>query len=135
MQFISEAITRRDNLALLRFRQGDAIAEIPGGEFCLWNGKEGLAAVSAEDPAGKAIQCAQWRYSRILFDGIGMHSLAGQVCALLEEYPVTAVSVSDIRLGILIPAAEADAVWLTLWAHFGPMLSEDRKMHSPGETE
>lgn len=137
MQFIIEAITRQDNLALLRFRAGCDIAELPGGEFCLWNGKEGIAAVSAgdlDDRRGDALS-VEWGYSRVLFDGIGMHVLAGKVCALLEEYPVAAVSVSDIRLGILVPAAEADAVWLTLWANFGPMLSDDRRIMAPGEAE
>jgi len=137
MQFIIEAITRQDNLALLRFRAGCDIAELPGGEFCLWNGKEGIAAVSAgdlDDRRGDALS-VEWGYSRILFDGIGMHVLAGKVWALLEEYPVAAVSVSDIRLGILVPAAEADAVWLTLWANFGPMLSDDRRIMAPGEAE
>lgn len=133
MQFIIEAITRRDNLALLRFRAGWDLAELPGGEFCLWNGKEGIAVFSAEDLNGD--MPAEWGYSRILFDGIGMHALAGKVCALLEEYPVAAVSVSDIRLGILVPGSDADAVWLTLWAHFGPMLSDDRKIMAPGEAE
>lgn len=140
MQCIIEAITRRDNLALLRFRAGSDMPALPGrefsaGEFCLWNGKEGLAAVAAGEIAGSVGLPVEWGYSRILFDGIGMHTLAGKICALLEAYPVTAISVSDIRLGILVPAAEADAVWLTLWAYFGPMLSADRKIMPPGLTE
>jgi len=140
MQCIIEAITRQDNLALLRFRAGAGIPELPAqafpaGEFCLWNGREGMTAVFAGDPVNSGGLPAEWGYSRILFDGIGMHTLAGKVCALLEAYSVTAVSVSDIRLGILVPAAEADAVWLTLWAHFGPMLSADRKIMPPGEAE
>ena len=138
MQCIIEAITRRENLALLRFRGGSDIPgfpapEFPAGEFCLWNGKEGIAVVDGGEPCGGLP--AERGYTRILFDGIGMHTLAEKICALLEEYPVTAVSVSDIRLGILVPAAEADDVWLTLWAHFGPMLSDDRKIVLPGEAE
>ena len=134
MQCIIEAITRRDNLALIRFRVGD-MEKLPEGEFCLWNGKEGIAAAAADALDGTSDMPAEWGYSRILFDGIGMHTLAGKVCALLAEYPVAAVSVSDIRLGILVPGSEADAVWLTLWTHFGPMLSHDRKRRAPGEAE
>lgn len=136
MQFIIEAITRQDNLALLRFAAGEC--GIPAGEFCLWNGREGLAALPAAEFSAwtdTGFSAVEWGYSRILFDGIGMHALAGTVCALLAEDGVTAVSVSDIRLGILVPAAAADGIWLKVWSRFGAMLSDDRKIQPPGETE
>lgn len=139
MQFILEAITRRDNLVLIRFRQTEAEWPfVPFGEMCVWHGTEGAAAVSADDlPEARRIYAplrpaAEWGYSRILFDGIGLHSLAPQVYALLEEYPVAAVSVSDIRLGILVPSGCADEVWLKLWACYGAALSADRQIHAPG---
>ncbi|MBQ8640748.1 MAG: hypothetical protein IJ480_00895 [Clostridia bacterium] len=138
MQFIIEAITRRDNLTLIRFRTGEEQSVTPWGEVCLWHGDEGVAAVAAEDleQARKAYAAfhptAEWGYSRILFDGIGLHGLAPLVYALLEEYPVAAVSVSDIRLGVLVPTGHADEVWLKLWSHFSPMLSADRQIGASG---
>ena len=138
MQFILEAITRRDNLVLIRFRAGENAVLAPFGEMCVWQGTEGAAAVAADDlpEARKAYAAlrpsAEWGYSRILFDGIGLHSLAPQVYAMLEDYPVAAVSVSDIRLGVLVPSGCADEVWLKLWSHYGPVLSADRQIQVPG---
>jgi len=139
MQFIIEAITRRDNLTLIRFRADKEQSVTPWGEFCLWYGDEGLAAVAADDlaQARKTYAAfhptAEWGYSRILFDGIGLHGLAPQIYALLEDYPIAAVSISDIRLGILVSSGHADQVWLLIWAHFGPMLSADRQIGAPGQ--
>ncbi len=141
MQFILEAITRRDNLALIRFRTEAGGSLVPFGEMCVWNGTEGAAAVAAGDLAEARRMyaplrlSAEWGYSRILFDGIGLHSLAPQVYALLEDYPVAAVSVSDIRLGILVPGGYADEVWLKLWTQYGAMLSADRQINAPGPGE
>ncbi|MBR4960960.1 MAG: hypothetical protein IKY52_08700 [Clostridia bacterium] len=141
MQFILEAITRRDNLVLLRFRTEGKECFIPFGEMCVWHGAEGTAAVAAEDlPEARQIYAplrpaAEWGYSRILFDGIGLHSLAPQIYALLEDCPAAALSVSDIRLGILVPAGYADAVWLKLWAQYGAMLSADCQIKAPGQGE
>lgn len=141
MQFVLEAITRRDNLVLLRFRTGDRESFVPFGEMCVWHGTEGTAAVAAEDlqearqTYASLRPAAEWGYSRILFDGIGLHSLAPQICVLLEDCPVAALSVSDIRLGILVPAGHADTVWLKLWAQYGAMLSADCQIQVPGAGE
>ncbi len=141
MQFILEAITRRDNLALLRFRLEKTENFVPFGEMCVWHGTEGTAAVAAEDlPEARRVYAplrpaAEWGYSRILFDGIGLHSLAPQICSLLEDCPVAALSVSDIRLGILVPAGYADAAWLKLWSEYGAMLSADCQIQVPGAGE
>jgi len=128
MSYSLESFTRQDGLTLLRFAKEGIASVLEHCEMCAWHGGDCLAAVKNED-VPRVVKTLDTLlvekkngYTRFLFDGYGLHSVAPLAEALLSPWGLAVLSVSDIRMAALLPTERADDASMTLWAYFSPVI-------------